>query len=85
MGRSYLRYELKDTFGVIASDANVIFDGTGNRAISGGLESVLVWNLRTGTLVDSLQEADSVSPALKARTEVTVLCRKPDGASIAAG
>lgn len=87
MGRSYLRYELKDTFGIIASpDANAIFDSTGNGAISGGLEDVLVWNLRTGTLVDSLRETrlEAASP-MKEGSDVTVLCRSPDGISVAAG
>ena len=50
--KSYLRFEPKDTIGVIASPkCNAIFDFSGNLAISGGVQDVGLWNLRQATQV----------------------------------
>lgn len=52
MNKTYLRYELSDTFGVVASpQSNVVYDSTGNLAISAALHEVAVWNLRQCSLV----------------------------------
>jgi U3 small nucleolar RNA-associated protein 12 len=52
MMKSYLRYEPKETFGVIASpQSNVIFDFSGQLAITGAVRSVSVWNLRQASHV----------------------------------
>lgn len=54
MNKTYLRYELSDTFGVVASpQSNVVYDTTGNLAISAALHDVAVWNLRQCSLVRS--------------------------------
>lgn len=54
MLKSYLRYEQRDCFGVIASPAgNAVFDATGNMAICPALQDVIVWQLRRGTTVRS--------------------------------
>jgi U3 small nucleolar RNA-associated protein 12 len=50
--KSYLRYEPREVFGVIASpQSNAIFDFSGNLAITGAVRGVAVWNLRQGTQV----------------------------------
>lgn len=52
MNKTYLRYELSETFGVIASpQSNAVYDSTGNLAISAALHEVAVWNLRQCSLV----------------------------------
>ena len=52
MNKTYLRYELSETFGVVASpQSNAIFDSTGNLGISAALHEVAVWNLRQCSLV----------------------------------
>lgn len=52
MNKTYLRYELSETFGVVASpQSNVVYDSTGNLAISAALHEVAVWNLRQCSLV----------------------------------
>lgn len=52
MNKTYLRYELSETFGVVASpQSNVVYDSTGNLAISAALHDVAVWNLRQCSLV----------------------------------
>jgi U3 small nucleolar RNA-associated protein 12 len=49
MVKSYLRYEARRPFGVVASaTAQCLFDASGRLAIVPALENVLVWNLRTG-------------------------------------
>lgn len=51
MVKAYLRYELSNTFGVINSNANLVYDHTGKLVISAALENINVWNARQGTLV----------------------------------
>ena len=52
MMKSYLRYEPKSQFGVIASpQCNVQYDYTGNLAFTGAIQEVCVWNLRQATQV----------------------------------
>lgn len=52
MLKSYLRYEQRDCFGVIASPGgNAVFDATGNMTICPALQDVIVWHLRRGTTV----------------------------------
>jgi U3 small nucleolar RNA-associated protein 12 len=61
--KTYLRYVLHDTFGVIAStQSNAVFDKTGGLALTAALQEVAVWNMRQGTLVRSLKpEGDAAS------------------------
>lgn len=52
MNKTYLRYELSETFGIVASpQSNAVYDSTGNLAISAALHDVAVWNLRQCSLV----------------------------------
>jgi hypothetical protein len=52
MVKSYLRYELYKTFGVITSPlSNVVYSGDGKLAIAPALEDVALWDLKKGTLV----------------------------------
>ena len=53
MVKAYLRYELSNTFGVINSNANLVYDHTGKLVISTALENINVWNARQGILVRS--------------------------------
>ncbi|CAM9221880.1 unnamed protein product, partial [Choristocarpus tenellus] len=82
MNKTYLRYELTDTFGVISSpQSNAVFDSSGQLAISAALHEVAVWNLRQGTLVRVLSpEGD-----LAIKGQVTHLSLSPDGSHVSAG
>lgn len=52
MMKSYLRYAPSKTIGVIASpQCNVIYDDSGNLAITGSVQDVNVWNLRQSNQV----------------------------------
>ena len=51
--KAYLRYEQSNTFGVITSNANLVYDHTGKLVVSAALENINVWNARQGTLVRS--------------------------------
>ncbi|CAM9911372.1 unnamed protein product, partial [Phaeothamnion confervicola] len=80
--KTYLRYVLKDTFGVIAStQSNAIFDDTGNLAITAALQDVAVWNLRQGSLVRVLRPEGEAAT----KGQVSHLNLSPDGKSVAAG
>ncbi|CAN0181823.1 unnamed protein product, partial [Ectocarpus sp. 12 AP-2014] len=83
MNKTYLRYELSETFGVVASpQSNVVYDSTGNLAISAALHEVAVWNLRQCSLVRLLSpEGESAA----SRAQVTSLLLSPDGSTVAAG
>lgn len=55
MVKSYLRYEPATCFGVINSlQSPVVFDWIGKHALTGGLDAVLVWNIRQGAIVSFL-------------------------------
>lgn len=52
--KSYLRYEPKKQFGVIASpQCNAQYDYTGNLAFTGAIQEVCGWNLRQSVQVTS--------------------------------
>ena len=52
MMKSYLRYEPKESFGIIASPhSNVIYDFSGHLAITSAVSNINVWNLRQATQV----------------------------------
>ncbi|CAM9420247.1 unnamed protein product [Hapterophycus canaliculatus] len=83
MNKTYLRYELSETFGIVASpQSNAVYDSTGNLAISAALHDVAVWNLRQCSLV-RLLSPETESAASKA--QVTNLLLSPDGDTVAAG
>lgn len=55
MVKAYLRYDAATSgphaFGVIASNANILFDHTGKHIIASALENVCLWNVKQGTQV----------------------------------
>ena len=62
--KSYLEYEEKKSFGVIASfPADVLFDASGKLAITGALDQVVVYNIRQATKLYSLGEKSKHRPA----------------------
>ena len=57
--KSYLRYEPKKSFGVIASpQCNIAYDCSGNLAITGALQEISVWNIRQANQVSFLQRLE---------------------------
>ena len=66
MVKSYLRFEQESSFGVIASTSNIIWlppkknssggSSSGGRALVGGLEDVLTWDVKTGSLLSRWNE-----------------------------
>ena len=83
MVKTYLRFELKATHGLVSSpECNAVFDRTGENAVCGNLEAVRVWNLRRGASVCTLfDEAGEQS-----RSAAVRLVRSPDESGlIAAG
>ena len=54
MVKAYLRYDLASTFGVVASNSNIVHDHTGKLVITAALEDVNIWNVKQGTLVSKL-------------------------------
>ena len=51
MVQAYLRYEQTASFGVICSNCNVVYDRSGRLLITAALESIVIWNIKKGTLV----------------------------------
>jgi len=54
MVKAYLRYEFASAFGVVASNANILYDGSGKHVISSALENVAVWSVKSGAQVRRL-------------------------------
>jgi len=76
MVKTYLRFELAGTHGLVSSpQCNAIFDHGAQRAVCGALEYVHVWNLRQGSLVSALFDEDDD----QSRASVTRLARAPSG------
>ena len=49
MSHTYLRYSLRDTFGVITSpESNAVLTSHGKLAVAGALEDIVVWNIKQG-------------------------------------
>ena len=85
MSKTYLRYVLAETFGVIASTAsNAVFEATGGLAITAALQNVALWNLRQGTCVRTMKPEGEVSGRSQ-QGQVTFLVLSPDGRHAAAG
>ena len=63
MVKAYLRYELSQSWGVIASNANVCYDHSGSFLLTASLENVSVWNLKQGKLVSRRCRGMRGSPA----------------------
>ncbi|GMF08250.1 unnamed protein product [Ambrosiozyma monospora] len=97
MVKSYQRYEQLDVFGVIASNSNSIFipssaSSTSSKVgqlITAGLEEILIWDIKTGTLIKKLKEGSNPG-ALDSNTQsspsqVVQLCHEPASNILAAG
>ncbi|KAJ1977984.1 beta transducin [Dimargaris verticillata] len=79
MGKTYLRYELRDSYGVVASHlSNGVFNASGRLAVVPALERVKVWDLKRGTQVATWEESDN-------KHEVTCIARSPSGTHFAVG
>lgn len=76
MSHTYLRYSLRDTFGVITSpESNAVLTSHGKLAVAGALEDIVIWNLKQG-----VQTARLKGP--QGGGVVTVLATTPlDGSS----
>ncbi len=59
MVKAYLRYDLASTFGVVASNSNVVYDHSGKLIITASLENITIWNVKQGTLVCMLSNSSS--------------------------
>lgn len=51
MVKAYLRYELSDTWGVIASRSDICHDASGKFVFTASLERVAVWDVKQAVLV----------------------------------
>lgn len=87
MNKTYLRYTLEDTFGVISSTyGNAILDKSSGLAITPALHEVAIWNMRQGTLVKKLKPSDnSAGSSAVERGQVSYLLLSPDGKRVCAG
>ena len=88
--KSYSRYEPDRVLGCITSpNCNIVFDWSGNLAISGCCQSVNIFNVRQGSLISSVQPDKSPSYPFDFRAtgaaEVIVLAVSPDKHHVAAG
>eukprot|EP01091_Cochliopodium_minus_P000911 TRINITY_DN1080_c0_g4_i1.p1 TRINITY_DN1080_c0_g4~~TRINITY_DN1080_c0_g4_i1.p1 ORF type:complete len:1003 (-),score=321.23 TRINITY_DN1080_c0_g4_i1:121-3129(-) len=61
-----------------AKSKNILYDKSGRFAIVGGLEKVLIWNIKTGELISTLEDKEI-------EHEVTTLALSPDGQHLAVG
>lgn len=93
MVKSYLRYESAGSFGVISSGANTVWippnqsastGGSSGRAIVGGLEEILTWDLKTSSLLSRFSDGTSRNNDGH-MPEVTILRHDPNMDLIAAG
>ena len=83
--KSYLRYEPKKVFGVIASpQCNVVYDCSGNLAITGTLQEISLWNLRQASCIGGMKVAEPNYP-YSLSGDVTLLLCGTDKSSVAAG
>lgn len=79
MGKQYLRYIPRLTFGVVTSHrSNALYDSTGQLAVVPSLECVHVWDIKKGIKVGTLSDPD-------VKSEVTALAISADGLILAAG
>eukprot|EP01111_Echinosteliopsis_oligospora_P016567 TRINITY_DN6940_c0_g1_i1.p1 TRINITY_DN6940_c0_g1~~TRINITY_DN6940_c0_g1_i1.p1 ORF type:complete len:911 (+),score=269.97 TRINITY_DN6940_c0_g1_i1:55-2787(+) len=77
MVKTYLKYELVESFGVISS-ANALIDATGRCAVSASLESISIWSLKKKEKLRSIGNIDI-------KAEVTYLALSGDNITLAAG
>ncbi|OWB83102.1 hypothetical protein B5S33_g1731 [[Candida] boidinii] len=94
MVKSYQRYEQADAFGVIASHSNSIYlppkdSKSSGRAITAGLEEILIWDIKTGELISKLKDGVNpgalVSSSQTAPQQVVSLEYEPNSNIVASG
>ncbi|KAK9840307.1 hypothetical protein WJX74_007274 [Apatococcus lobatus] len=83
MVKAYLRYELTETFGVVASNSNLSYDTTGKQVFTACLESLAVWNVKQGSQVRRMTPPPSVTS--RAAAEIVRIASSPSGPQLAAG
>lgn len=56
MGKTYLRYEEEDRFGIIVgNNANVLYIGEKSWVITQAIDEIKIWNIKLGTLVKKIK------------------------------
>lgn len=97
MVKSYDRFEQEAVFGVIATKCNIIWlpptplqsSKSSGRAVTGGLELILVWDIKTGelqaTLSDNITPGASNANTLRASSPVVRLAYHEESNIVAAG
>lgn len=97
MVKSYDRFEQEAVFGVIATQCNILWlppaptqsAKSVGRAITGGLEQILVWDIKTGdllaTLSDNLTPGASNAKTSSAPSPVVLLAHHAESNLVAAG
>ena len=97
MVKSYSRYDQEKVFGVITSQSNILWlppsetqsSTSAGRAVTSGLEEILIWDIKTGELLqrfnDGLTPGASNSSTTVAPSPVTHLCFHHPTNLIAAG
>ncbi|ANB15252.1 Dip2p [Sugiyamaella lignohabitans] len=85
MVKTYSRYEALSSFGVISSNSNVAWlpsnSSSTGLAVVGGLEDVLLWDIKSSTLIARLAESRELLQAI----EVSQVSIDPTNQLIAAG
>lgn len=96
MVKSYLRFEQESNFGVIASNSNLIWlppksnssssnsSSSGGRALVGGLEDILTWDVKTGALLSRWNEGSDGNSGSNSISEVTAVAEY-QGQMVASG
>lgn len=93
MVKSYQRYEQERCFGVISSQSNIVWvsnpSSSAGRAITSGLEEILIWDVKTGEVVsrmrDGLTPGASNALTSQAPLSVSYLCHHAETNILAAG
>ena len=79
LGKTYYRYVQRSTCAVVASPGvNIMYDNTGQLAITGALEQSLAWSIRTGERIHSCRPTStSARGHAVPGTQVTVQALSP--------
>jgi len=81
ISKSYLGFAHSKAAGtIVVPPSNILYDASGKQVIVGGLEKILIWNVRQGTLTNSL-----VIENKKDKVYVSQLCLNPESNILAAG
>ncbi|CAN6623903.1 U3 small nucleolar RNA-associated protein 12 [Trichomonascus vanleenenianus] len=91
MVKSYTRFEPVKSFGVVSSDSNLLWlpptaaSSSAGRALVGGLEDVLSWDVKTSTLLSRWKQDLNSIQETKELPVVTRLAYEPNTKLVAAG